>query len=177
MIGASTKPNARLSAEQSRLVEDNQGIAITLLNRMRPWADHDAAADVAFDALINAALCYDPARGVKFGTYAWSAIRFELCRAVRRMRRVAIPTEPLLLARGMPYRDEPIEHREERQVVRKAVARLGGVSRMVISRRMDGDTLQDIANSLGCTRMHVCNLQRRAVAEIRRLIGIDEVVA
>lgn len=122
---------------------------------------------VALLALTEAAGRFDPARGVKFGTYARHRIRGALIDAqvaerkatARDGRRVGLDEAAGLAARARPDEAEAFEAR---------VAPLGPrCRRVLLAIYFEGRTQGEAAAALGLARTRVCRLHATALAELR----------
>jgi hypothetical protein len=73
-------PDGKLTADQMELIECNLGLAYYLAGRFHPHGKlHiEDRISAATDGLVEAAIHFDPARGVKFATYATRAIARKL---------------------------------------------------------------------------------------------------
>jgi RNA polymerase primary sigma factor len=129
-------------------------------------------------ALFRAVEGFDASRGLKFSTYAWSAIENALRRrASRRDRRAVVEFDPALESG-----DAPAERREQHEqacahevaaIVAWNTAGLTRLERTIIQRRygLDGSpamTLDQVCQEVGRTRERVRQVQNRALQKIRR---------
>ncbi len=81
-----------LTAEQSQLAADNFPLvlfAVRQLWRVNPMVSllEDDAIGEGYLALVKAARIFNPARGIKFSTYAMRAIKTEVAHAAERWSR------------------------------------------------------------------------------------------
>lgn len=105
----------QLTLEQQKLVEDNHNLIYSLLKAMSVSADD--YYDVAAIGLCQAAALFDASKGLKFSTYAYTAMRNEVLKEIRKDKAIkngggAItvslqePTtqddEPLTIGDGIP---------------------------------------------------------------------------
>lgn len=72
----------RLSDEQRKLVEENHNLIYSLLNA-RGWSIEDYY-DLAAIGLCRAAIMFDPEKGYKFSTYAYTSMQNEILQELRK---------------------------------------------------------------------------------------------
>lgn len=158
---------------------------LCMWSRARPGEQEDALQEAAI-AFIGAVRCFDPSRGVKLITYASFRVRARVEREIRRRRGAAcVPVnatgEAADLARSAgadldacprDASDEPgPEELLSRAEVRRAVASLPQRERIVVQRRMQGETLETIAADFGVTRERVRQIENKAHERLRRRLA------
>lgn len=81
--------SSRLTDEQKQLIEENIEFAkkVGFKSNAAKTLNHDDVVDLAIEALIKAAACYDTSRQSKFTTYAYRVIQNHLVDAVKRLNR------------------------------------------------------------------------------------------
>lgn len=136
-----------------------------------PWsADREEAVSAALEGLCDAARGFDPARGIKFTTYAWQAIRNALrqrwrVRSRQITREVALEEEPVRLPALSPGLDA-----DEIALLRAAVAGLPGRQALAIRLvYLDSPplTTRQAAEAMGLTRARITDLCRDGVRKLR----------
>lgn len=149
----------------------------------------DDIESAALLGLLKAARGFDPDRGVRFASYAGTAIRRAICRTVRvelRHRRryqqidvagsggESVPLVELTAAAG-PEPGEAVERADEAVHVRAVLASLPSLGRDRVERRLAGERAEDIAAADGVSRTAVTLSVRAALRHLRaRLAGADE---
>ena len=177
-----------LAHDSERVVLQYDRLACALAQKFR-WCgeDLDDLIQVAREALIGASRRFEPRRGVRFMTYAYSVIWGRLMRYVRdEVRLIRHPRQDYM--RGRPYlrmisletllEDEPRTHRDEaafavvdpgfdavdtRLTLHKALARLTETEKTTLATRALQGTRRRgsrVAIVLGST---ITTLRRRAI--------------
>lgn len=167
---SAARASADNTSELNELYERHVGRAVGLARVLT--GDHSAAEDIAHDAFIRVAsrlgALRDPAR---FEPYLLRTV-VNLSRSRARRRRV----EQAFLARQRPEEAGLDPDPDEREVVRAALLRLPVRQRAAISLRYFDDLSEEqVSFALGCTPKAVNGLVRRARAELRRILGEEEV--
>jgi RNA polymerase sigma factor (sigma-70 family) len=174
------------TAEMEALVATHLRLVHFVVNRRR---NQIASSGIGFDdavaegmlTLCNAAMGYDPSRGIAFSTYAVNAIENRFNTISRRHAMlcrygvVASSIEEHAERFGANVEDPNTglaERRSENAVaaVREAVAALPAQYREVLLRRMAGDKLNVIARSMGRTEWYVRSLESRAMRRAKKLL-------
>jgi len=184
--------------DRDALIESGRGLAFHLAGRYGgrdgdPYREDLRSA--AMVALVLAAAAYDPDRGVRFSTYAWTAIRRALARELGRLASPAtVPAglrpelrpyavDPVhddegnevplveLLEDGAPGPDDLVETADVAREVRLAVAELRRRrDRDVVRARYLGDevlTMDKAGAALQISRQRVCQIEARAFRGLR----------
>jgi RNA polymerase sporulation-specific sigma factor len=168
-----TEPRRTLSAEQQRLVERyaplckrlSQGYAEAL-----PAHAEDFLA-CAFLALVIAARDFDPAKRVKFSTYAWKCIRWSLKTEWRRLRPIGYrkcegefpATEPL--RESVDPRDgNPVDNRDEVEFLLDALPRRE--SEILRAVYLEGKSQSAVARERGCSRAYISAIHQSAMIHL-----------
>lgn len=188
-----------LTPTQRLLVADNillaQKLANTTYYRARHLLDLQTCTDHALDGLIRAAQTFDPARGIRFSTYATNGIRFALKRVWQELydsrgnprRRPWLLTDldlpedddtgtdlwSQLLARDDPDQGERLDLTEEVARVKRALRRLPLRERLVLRLRfLRGLALRETAGRIGVSFERVRQLQAQALERVRQKLGV-----
>jgi len=183
-----------LTESQRELVVQWSGLVPWAMQRYPHATRHlgpDWAEGVAVDALVRAAQRFDPARGVRFNTYASRAILSSLTRAVHRDGVVVRKSggeygHPPIRCGGTdalaltPDGRDPVgselealdEAAARKATLRRALRRLPPVWRKVVRLRvMGGLTLKATAALIGRTRERARQIQAKATARLRELLA------
>jgi RNA polymerase sigma factor (sigma-70 family) len=194
------RPTVLPPAEVDQLILENLRLAYNLAtiyarrgrSRMGTWArplmHFDDMRSEATIGLINAARGFDPAHGVKFSTYAWTAIE-------RRLQRVMLVDDRFALHAAQPgdednnvlaaipdrdsSEDMPDPEREPLDAESSLAGLLGTLPdrlRQVLVMRfgLDGagpKTLGQVGSALGLCRESIRQMERKALRQLRRSIG------
>ena len=164
--------NARLTAEQQRLVAENMALVGHMLTRyLRPTPTHDELRSSGYLALCRAAIGFDSTKGCRFSTYACCTIAREWWKEARRLEKIADrgvgDTGGEGWADGRDSTEEEDRcRREEIRAVRRAVGKLEPRRKLVIERRLEGRTLEAIGEELGVTRERARQIEKHAKADL-----------
>jgi RNA polymerase sigma factor (sigma-70 family) len=163
--------------------------------RAAPYARREGVAIDDSEAFADACLAMSRSRrsyrrdgGAKFITYAGTAIKFAISQGYRervhgwapsglKLRRPSICVKSLgeyseAVPAGVSYSPvADLELQDIRDHVRSAVALLPVNLRRVVSRRMEGETLQVIADDLGVSRQRVQQIESLAHRMLRDLLA------
>lgn len=169
----------------ARMVEDNDGLAYRVVNRVLGLTSDDAHYDDACQEMLfvlwRCALGFDPSRGFRFSTYAYGSMLRHIPKWRAKVLRhgfghtggemVPVPfalTEERVIALAAPA-DEPPPDGSVWGVVNQLEPRARRVLRL---RFRDGRTLEGVGQELGLTRERVRQLQVAALGELRELMGV-----
>ena len=176
------KPNMEpLAGEQWGRVVQHIPLVRHILARRRLLYDADAY-DAGLDGLIRAARHFDPSRGLRFTTLAYTCVRNEVDRVLPatmvKSRRLTsglrLHADPRTEKRWWPVSHEPspaarMEAAEEASKVKAILATLPDRTREVVARRfLDGCQYADIARRLGLTTSRACQIAKEGLAMLRR---------
>jgi RNA polymerase sigma factor (sigma-70 family) len=169
--------------DATELFEHNMGLARFMASK---WIRRNLASrkeeihQVALIGLWEAALAYDPARGVKFSTFAGVCIYSDILNFFRNERRHRVPTvsldEPLAMGRretSVTLLDtlaaldstREVEDRELEQWTRENAP-------LVAEWALDGRMQKEIGRSIGRSQPHTSRLIAAQVARLREEFGI-----
>lgn len=167
------------------------------LAKLAGFRGHDAE-DIASETAIvmmAAVASFDPARRVKFGTYATNLARWRMRDMGKALRLIPLPrsstrqpasertrTRAEAATRGIRSLSgvfgrllagesdtfAEVCRREDAERARGLLALLTERERMVIRRRMDGETLDEIKVDLGVSRERVRQIEAAAMDRMRR---------
>ena len=134
--------------------------------------DREEAEDVTSLIFARALAGIDNQRGASFRSWLFSIAH----NAVADFYRSAGKNSPLAHIAHLPAPGPSVEEQatsgERRDAVRQALALLSAEQRQVVELRMAGMTGPEIAQALGRSHDSVRTTQRRALAQIRTLLGI-----
>ncbi len=128
----------------------------------------DLAGEICL-ALCHAALCHDPTRG-KFTTLAWLQASHTVSQALERATRC--PTVSLDFAEEVPasgaagWLDQ-----DESLLVADAVAGLAPREARIVQGRVEGMTLQALADELRLTKERIRQIEAKALGRLRKLLA------
>lgn len=192
----STSPPARVLTEaQRQLVADHAYIGKIIAKRYRPDLRPDVES-LAYEAIVGAALTYDPARGAKFSTHATNAATARAQQAERDRltwfsnapRGKAMPPlagevmgddgEYVNIIDTVEGRDltEPDEPPDAGAMLRRIFALLPNEDRALLRWLADGETHEQIGDRLGVTRQSASERIYNAIGRARtaaREAGIE----
>lgn len=184
------------------LIEHNLGFLWQLATKTKHNPYHVDMADLFQQACLYAKECipkFEPAKGFRFCTFMGTVVRMSLWRYASDhngvLASLEIKGKPLTgrkLSRlrvkfpciGIPSTCEPrapegtAEHQASKDSEDKLgyllylIERLPENQRYVLQQRMNGRTLEDLGNELGCSRENIRTLQARAEAELE--LGMRE---
>lgn len=171
-----------MSRQQKKMVIDNMGLAYQQANRLAiydPAVDIDDKVQTAAMALCRAVRGYDKHRGAKFSTYASVAIRRGLVdlyriskRRVQHFRQWSEHDGELAEAEEL----EPATAINEELAALLAI--LTETERAVIGQRFGigakQRTLRQIAARMHVTHERVRQIEKKAIAKLRRLVGAND---
>jgi RNA polymerase sigma factor (sigma-70 family) len=173
-----------LTMEQAnRLVSENLGLARKWASRQAPRVrtrrmgmDYDDLLSLGYLAMVRASRKYDPARNVKFSTYAWLQMDFALLGliAAEITKRRGHPAPGRLGdAAGAETDDDSAVDlaikTEETNQINLEIGKLDPRKAEVIRRRFfSGETLEAIARDLGITRERVRQIQNSAIHLLKK---------
>lgn len=158
-------------------MEDNQGLAIRVLSRLKlnPSLDpFGAARSEAILGLIKAAQTFDPSRGVKFSTWATIKVRSHLLDWLRwnviPHQQRYVPDDTLDVTAETPahVEQDAISSEFERRIVEGLASETPDVQ-LVARRLLEGDSQPMIATKLGVTEYRTKQLVDRARHVLRAI--------
>ncbi len=186
----------RSVAERNALVEGNLALVRWVVNRMtrQQHVDFDVFEELCqagMLGLIRAAERFDPARGA-FSTFAQAHIRQQVQYEIRATTFVHIPAHVapgdryrllgILRPRSLPEKGclcsavvLPDPNAGEGGDLDAAMRRLPARWRFILAARYwEGWTLKEVAGQLGVKPERVRQIQCRAVARLRKLLGVSD---
>ena len=136
--------------------------------------DREEAEDVTSLIFSRALAGLDNQRGASFRSWLFSIAHNAVVDVYRNSAAVSSPLAQIahLPAPG-PSMEEQAASGERRDAVREALIHLSAEQRQVVELRMAGMTGPEIARALGRSHGSVRTTQRRALAQIRTLLGIS----
>ena len=172
---------------KSRLIERNLRLVVYIARRFEnTGVNIEDLISIGTIGLIKAVDTYDPARTVRFASYASQCIQNELRMHLRRVRREAGTLslqEPLEGENGMltladtlpdeAVMEEDCERRDAAARLRTLVEQLPERDRQLLTLRygLGGGaplTQQEVAARFGISRSYVSRLEKRALSELAR---------
>jgi len=138
--------------------------------------------------LIKAINTFHPEKNIKLATYASRCIENEILMYIRKRSgsrcevsideplNVDFDGNELLLSDVLGSEEDTVsyelEQREERQVIREAVSRLGERERLIIGLRfgLDGSremTQKEVADMLGISQSYISRLEKKIIAKLK----------
>lgn len=179
MIVAGRKTRIPLTAEQQVLVEKNIPLAYYFAKRMsapKGMSREDWEAECLF-ALVICAGSYDPSRG-KFATLMNWTVRsvrqriYKYCdRSSRAGKTVSLSGVEKFIGRRVEV-DTDLLHEDAQAKCDELLRRMPARHAAVIRRRMAGETLTSIADSMGLTRERVRQIECEGM---RRMVRVDRI--
>lgn len=175
--------NRRMTEEQCRLVEENQGLVYFVLQKRFWGVPHDEWEDyvsLGMMGLCYAVMAWEPEKGA-FSTLAGRCIEMEVRKYVRyqrqgcRDRRMEawsvdseVPgTEGIRFADVIPAPDNT-EDRLDEWALRDAIGRLGDRDKKMIDLMLAGKTQSQIGDALGLSQSYVARCLQRIERQLRR---------
>lgn len=186
----------RLDDERSAMVAKWSGLIVWSMRRW-PWAKEklgDLAESIAADALVDAALMYDPERGA-FSSFAikiiWSYLQNEADRdgVVRRKSGGRYGCEPLefvslskrsakldmVFQLAAPAPDKDAIDSDDVAALKRAIKRLDPMQRRVIRLRyFKHKSLRWIAKVVGLTAERVRQIQNKSIERLQSMMGVEK---
>ena len=124
--------------------------------------------------LLKAAERFDPSRGTRFSTYAYSMITGEIMRYLRKRRGLCIVSldgilnEGLFPADSVLQRQDEFEQAEDRVLAEQMISSLPERERELIRLRYySGLTQREAGRLLGVSQPQVSRIERRALLRLR----------
>ena len=165
-----------MTAEQSKLVQDNVKLVYFVLQKLHLPYDDDLVSEGNL-GLIRAAQKFDASKGFKFATFATSyiinCIRTYLANGTTVIKPLRkrdgkyiyanlVNEEDLVTENGSPYElPSPIDtDLESDLIVEDFLNKLTVVERRIVKGLMDGRTQQSISNELNLTQPSICRILR-----------------
>jgi RNA polymerase sigma factor for flagellar operon FliA len=128
------------------------------------------------DGLVDAALRFDPSRGVTFATFARVRVRGAMIDALRRLRREAFlarPAAALLAGATPPSVDEETIDRQALAPLGPALSGLEPRERLVLDSIYGGGrNLRSAGAELGLSKSWTCRVHARALDRLRAALAI-----
>jgi RNA polymerase sigma factor (sigma-70 family) len=167
--------------DRDEIITANTRLAISIVRKLEAGKPaFDELLSEAIESLLRAVDRFDFARGFRFSTYATTAIRRTLWRALKNRQRdrdrllLSDPQEiaEQLLCETPSPESEQRDH-QRRQALDKLLASLSPRERLVVSRRYgletDGEpqTLQSLAGDLGVCKERVRQIEGQARQKLR----------
>jgi RNA polymerase sigma factor (sigma-70 family) len=170
-----------LSDEQAALAGENLGLAVFIARRLHRSCAAvrrlglDQAISAAQLGLLQAAGRYDPARGLPFSALASVSVRRAILRAVALWCRGPQPRSLDVCDDAGRSWYEILADRADGQScaadVRDVIDRLPEHQRCVVTRRLQGASLAEIARETGLTKQAVNARERAAYRALRRVLA------
>ena len=190
MQGGKRRTNA-LTDEQRQLVENNMKLVYRITtdlvkSRKMRFAEMEDAEQAGMLGLVKAAKAYDEGRGIAFSTLAYACIKRELWYMWRKKKKEP-PIYSLDKTEGKKSVDQPdrtlgdtlqAEDDTEAEVLEKEIEKLWGRLETcgmgrhadVLRRNMQGETYQQIGDSMGITKQRAAKMARLAKEQLRRMM-------
>lgn len=184
MTAATLRKHAQpLTEAQKKIVADNLPLVQFAVGRMRLFkGERDAAIAGGEDGLFVAARLFDPSLGFRFSTYATRAIWSYAWRAVKKLRLarrrckndidISIDVS-VIAATAMAARFDPAEQMDQDDrlaAVAHAFATLQPDQRQVISGRVQGLTLGEIAKLMSLSKERIRQIETKGLLRLRQLV-------
>lgn len=183
------KSRVRLSEEEesrlwARAAEGDESAREALILAHRPFVfwlarrhfhvDPSRQADLIQEgmiALITAVDRFDSTRNIRFSTFAFYRVRGRMANFLRRVEaRAPLPVDVDTLSLGD---DSPADHFDWLIDLGSALPKLPpSESEIVEALLLEGKKAREVAQERGVDVSHVYRLQRRALARLRRWLGI-----
>jgi RNA polymerase sigma factor (sigma-70 family) len=168
----------QLTVRQRHLAGRNVGLAYHVRNQFSLFPDQDGLLGECMAALVKAARCYDPRRGIRFSTYAVVSIRRRVYWLWERSQRRAglahfralPPSDEMMPA--APDEPDPFAAEDVRQLLRRLSARERQVIRLRfgLGRGRRPMLLAEIGAVVGLGSERVRQIERRALKRMRRAL-------
>jgi len=177
---------------KKRLIEHNLRLVVYIAKRFENTGiGIEDLVSIGTIGLTKAISTFRPDKNIKLATYASRCIENEILMYIRKngnLRSEISIDEPLnvdwdgneLLLSDVLGNDEDnilyeIEQREEKQIIRQAVATLAPREREIVSLRfgLDGGdelTQKEVADRLGISQSYISRLEKKIIAHLRREI-------
>ena len=153
------------------LVESQWALANKLAFKARcryDWTDHDESESAAIEGVRIAIEKFDPERGYRLSTVAFTYIRGCLHRAATKLHRRNYEIDWDVA--GTQHDEVGIE--ERRQLIQSALDQLQSREAEIVRRHIMGEeTLQQIGRSLGISRQAATKIERKALSKLRLLLS------
>jgi RNA polymerase sigma factor (sigma-70 family) len=155
--------------EEARVVREglilsNLGLVFKLAGRFsrRPQQYQEMVSDGCL-GLLRAVDKYDPSRGVKFSTYAYSVIKFTMIASIRK----TVRDGQIISLDSLPDHRDDLHDFEQREYLDHLLSRLNRKEKAVIQARADGKSLAWVARNLGVSKETVNKIRRQAQDKCR----------
>jgi len=158
--------------ERKDLARENLGLAYRVALRYRRRTDYDEILSICLEALCRAASGFDPERGVPFGGYASSCIRFAV---------VDFFSNESKRAECTGFNDEidatvdegpdPINKANARRfaAVCRAARKLSPTAQVIFAGLRRGETLREISGGLNVSPQAVWQQKKKLFAALRQV--------
>ena len=179
-------------ATKNRLIEHNLRLVVYIAKRFENTGiGIEDLVSIGTIGLVKAISTFRPDKNIKLATYASRCIENEILMYIRKnagLRAEISIDEPLsvdwdgneLLLSDILGNDEDnvlyeIEQKEEKAILRRAVATLAPREREIVSLRfgLDGNeemTQKEVADRLGISQSYISRLEKKIIAHLRREI-------
>lgn len=170
---------------RSKLTSCNLGLVISTTKRVNyPAVEHADLISEGNLALLRVIDQFDCARGCKFSTYAYHAIRMSFLRAAKQCyryrSRFPVQLESVVERDDHTERQREALHQDQLtevgNIVRNNLAQLSGIELSVVQNRFSlGQnksgpmTLQQVAERLDLSKERIRQIQRQAIAKLREV--------
>ncbi len=181
-----------MDSEEKRaiLIERNLRLVVYISKRFEnTGVNIEELISIGAVGLIKAIETYQPEKNIKLATYASRCIENEILMFIRKnanVRREISFDEPLnvdwdgnelllsdTLGSDPDIVSRDLEEREEKEILLKAVSRLGDRERMIIELRYglggkDELTQKEVADLLGISQSYISRLEKKIIRDLRR---------
>jgi RNA polymerase sigma factor (sigma-70 family) len=168
LLPAAKQGNQKAIAELYSLMSADMAMMRHKYGRRLPyslWEDVAQLVDVGF---MKAVYSYVPSRGASFRTWFYLKAQYEVCNWVRhettKGRKADISTPQDIIS---TYPDNEVDYIMPLRVG-VAVAALPERERKIVTMRMEGKTLAEIARSMGITRERVRQIEGKAHRTLKK---------
>jgi RNA polymerase sigma factor (sigma-70 family) len=183
----------RLTLEQRELVERNRGLAHRAAHRIysnnplaRCYGTEDDVVQDGLEALCYAAVCYDPGRGVKFATYAYNSILYEIWKKLQYQQIVHVPSgkagscDPCAAQWKQEFGEFLVAREEDHDWTIDIAEKLSFLKPrhqtvIVLHFGLQGHrprTLEAVGAMIGVTKERARQYKVEALAQLRELLGV-----
>ncbi len=175
--------------KRSILIERNLRLVVYIAKKFEnTGVNIEELISIGTIGLIKAIDTYQPEKNIKLATYAARCIENEILMFIRKnsARREISFDEPLnvdwdgnelllsdILGSDPDAVSQELEDKEEREMLRRAVSRLGDRERMIIELRYglnggDDLTQKEVADLLGISQSYISRLEKKIIRALRR---------
>jgi RNA polymerase sigma factor (sigma-70 family) len=153
----------------------NVGLSYRVALRYRWRTDYDEILSVCLEALCRAAAGFDPERGVPFGGYASSCIRFAVAGYFRdESKRTECTGFNEAIDATIDEPPEPVDRTTARRLaaVCRAARELSPTAQAVFAGLRRGETLREISGGLNVSPQAVWQQKKKLFAALRQVAEV-----